>query len=115
MLIANLVPGASYSAGVFSIPLSSLATSSGLTITASDSVEKLVYALLQTMSVKALAGTLTQVNCGCEVSSRSSTQSVYETSSNNFAPVTLVSFLTSVSFSAGQGAEQSANQNVLIG
>ena len=115
MLIASLVPGASYTSGTFTIPLSALTTSSGLTITASDSVEKLVYALLQTMSVKAIAGTLTQVNAGVEVSSRSSTSSVWETSTNNFAPITLVSFLTSLAFNTGQGAELSSNQTILTG
>ena len=57
MLIASLVPGASYTSGTFTIPLSALARNSGLTITATDSVEKLLYALLQIMSVKTIART----------------------------------------------------------
>ena len=115
MLIASLIPGASYSAGVYSLPTTALATASGLTITASDSVEKLYYALLQILNVKGVAGTLTQVNAGVEASSRSSTTSVWETSANTFVSKPIVTFLATVAFDTGGTVESGNSVTVLTG
>lgn len=99
MLIATALPGASFAAGAFTIPVTAL--NSGMTnpINSVDSFERLVHSLLTVLYQKGLAGTLTQVNCGAEVSSASLSTGTWETSTNVFADRLLQNFL--VTFDAG--------------
>ncbi|KAG5181859.1 hypothetical protein JKP88DRAFT_278600 [Tribonema minus] len=62
MLIATAIPGASYSAGVFSIPWTALAAITTNDTTAIDSFERLMFALNECVLEKQNVGTFTQTH-----------------------------------------------------
>ena len=93
VLLSTIIPGASYAAGSFSLPWTALNTAAGTTTTATDSFERLLFALIQIVFVKGQAGTFNQTNLGCEVSSLSESVGVWETSSNVFSDRLLSSAL----------------------
>ncbi|KAG5176400.1 hypothetical protein JKP88DRAFT_282763 [Tribonema minus] len=100
MLIATALPGASFTAGAFTIPVTAL--NSGMTnppVNSMDSFERLVHSLLTVVYQKGLAGTLSQVNCGAEVCSASLSAGTWETSTSVFSDRLLQNFL--VTFDAG--------------
>lgn len=66
----------------------------GSALTASDSVEKLLFALLQLIQLKQANGTMTDVNAACKVASAGITQSTqWETSTNIFTTVDVQSLV----------------------
>jgi hypothetical protein len=94
MLTATFLPGATYSAGVFTIPWTALNTAVVTDALATDSVEMLTYMLLELVKEKQDAGTITQPNCSMEVSQKSlSMNGVWETATNTFSTKSLCSFL----------------------
>lgn len=111
--IATLIPGASYSSGTFSIPVSAMNNILSTDMTASDSAEKLIYGLLECCQEKQLLGSLTQRGAAVEVANKSVTSSVWEKSLNVFSNVTLVNFLVSLSFDTGPSLESGDGLSVI--
>lgn len=99
MLIATAIPGCTYSASTFTIPWSALNSSTTVDTTAADSFERLLHNLLTILFEKQNAATITQVNCGVEISSTSLSLNSWETATNVFSDRTVQSFL--VSFDTG--------------
>jgi len=99
MPIATLIPGASYSSGTYTIPISALNTA--LTndwTSSSDDASRLIYCLLQILEDAGTAGTVTQQNCSCEVSSSSVASSTWESTTDTYVDVTLRSKIVSFAF-----------------
>jgi hypothetical protein len=94
MLIGTLIPGATYSSGTFSIPISSLNSilSSDWTVTG-DSAERLYFALLECLRIKCLAGTVTQPLLGMEIGQRAVSDGIIETASGTFTNQTVYSYV----------------------
>ncbi len=110
--IASIIPGASYSLGTFSIPVSALTTASGLSIPSADRFEYLLYGLLASLKTKQDGGTVSQVTCAAEISARSVSNSVWETSLNTFSDVYLVNFLASFPFTTMPSETPSAMTSI---
>lgn len=98
MLTSTFLPGASYSAGVWTIPATALNAVLDNTITGKDSAELLIYSLLQCLFEKQNEGSLSQPHTAVEVSAKNSTQSVWESSTNVFSNCYLTSYLVSFNF-----------------
>ena len=107
--IASVIPGASYASGTFTIPVSALNNLLSSQFTASDSLEKLTYALLEIVHQGQIAGTVTQRNLAFEVSSKSASTSVWEKILNTFSNVHIVSYLTTFSLDVGPSLENANN------
>ena len=89
MLTATFIPSATYTSGTFSISWTNLnaaiVAAGGTSITAADSVERLLYALLQLVQLKQVNGTITDINSGVKISNAGITQSsAWETSNATF-------------------------------
>lgn len=91
--IATIIPSTSYSLGTFSIPVTALNSVLTYDINAVDSYERLLHSLLMCLYEKQLSGSVTQANCGVEISSKALTTGTWETSTNTFAESPLSSFL----------------------
>ena len=101
VLVNTLLPGCSYSAGVFSIPVTALNAILANDITAADSGERLVYGLLQALYERQTANLLTQPTGAVEISAKSSTSDgVWELTTNNFTTCTTISYLVTFPFSS---------------
>jgi hypothetical protein len=103
MLIASFISGCSYSAGAYTIPISSLNTAltavGAQTIATTESTERLLHSLLTILFAKNNAGTISQWQAGCEVSNASLSLSSWETLQNTYSDRMVQSFL--VSFDCG--------------
>jgi hypothetical protein len=98
-LTATALPGATFSANVWTIPLTALNAVLANDMTGTvDSFERLVYGLLQVVQERQAAGQLTAPTIAMSIDNKQITSSVYETTTNNFVPVQLVSFLSSFAF-----------------
>ena len=100
VLISNFITGATYSAGSMTLTwtqINTQLTALGVTnVTATDSVERLIWALLAILAGKQTAGTLSQPTIGCEVSQMGITNgSVWETATNTFTTTDVLSILAS--------------------
>lgn len=98
LAIASFLPGASYASGTFTIPWTAINGVLATDITAADDTAKLLYALMQCLHEKQVAGTITQPTLACEIGNKSVTTGVWETSTNNFTSKYLVNHLLSTSF-----------------
>lgn len=94
MLISEFLPGASYSADAFTVPYSALNAVMTQPMTAGDSAEKLLYGLLEALKRSAIS----QPDAAMEVSSKSSGQSIWETTQGVFSDVKLVSYVVCFPF-----------------
>ena len=98
MLIANALPGASYAAGVFSIPWTAISSATTNDVaSAVDSYEKFLFGLLMAHYERQNSGAITQVNCAIEIANVSISSGSFETATNVFSDVTLHNFLVSAS------------------
>lgn len=89
MLLSTLIPSTTYSSGTYSLSWtninSALTAAGGSTISAGDSAERLIYALLQLIQLRQNNGTLTDPLIGMKVSNSGITQSSsWETSTANY-------------------------------
>jgi hypothetical protein len=107
MLISVAIPGASYSAGVFSIPWTALNTILTNDGSAVDSFERLIEALVTTIIEKTTSGAFTQPLLGVEVSSTSLGTGVWETPANTFSQHTLLSTVLTFDMGTSTGYLQS--------
>jgi hypothetical protein len=100
VLVASMIPGASYTSATFTIPWSALTALTTVDATPIDSFERLLHTLLTIVHEKCTANTITQVSCGVEVASKSLSVGTWEgPTANSFADILVDSFL--VCFSAG--------------
>jgi hypothetical protein len=67
-------------------------------ITASDSAEKLIHGVLESLQELQTVGTLSQHSAAVEISNKSVQSSVWEKPLNVFSNVTLISYLISFAF-----------------
>lgn len=95
MIISTAVPGCTYSAGVYTLPISALNTILTNDLTVEDSFEKLVFGLCQVLLEKQESGAFTQTNLSCEIGNHSVTRGIWETSTNSYSTKTLQNFLVS--------------------
>ena len=107
--LATFIPSATYSAGTMTVTwaqINSALTAAGVTtVTATDSVERLIFALLSLLAAKQVNGTLSQPTCGCEVSQQGITNnSVWETTTNTFTTSDIASILTSFRLTSSAAA-----------
>ena len=105
--IATLLPGCSYASGTFTVPVSAL------DMTASDSAEKLIYGLLESLQELQTVGTLSQRSAAVEISNKSVQSSVWEKTLNVFSNVTLISYLVSFAFDSGPSFENANGLSVI--
>ena len=89
MLTATFIPSATYASGAFTLSWTNinaaLVAAGGTAITASDSVERLLFALLQLLQLKQANGTVTDILSGVKVANAGITQSSsWETSTATF-------------------------------
>lgn len=105
--IESLIPGASFSSNVFTIPVSALNAKLANDISGSNSAEKLYYALLQLLLDEQEAGTLSQPQVAMEIGNKSHQRSVWEEQTNVFSSCNLTSFL--VSFNMSTNPVESGN------
>ena len=90
MLMSTLVPSVTYASGAYSgfnwtNINAALTAAGGTSITAADSVERVIYALLQLIQLKQNAGSVTSITSGLLVGAAGITQNVdWETSNANF-------------------------------
>jgi hypothetical protein len=101
MKVSSLVPGASYSSGTFSIPYSAINAILTTPITSEDSVEKLLFGLLEVVYARQKDGFITQPNLSCEISARQATSSVWEETTGVFSNADILSHLVSFNFDVG--------------
>ena len=101
--IASALPGASYDVATssFIIPFGALNAQLGAqTLSPVDSLETLVYGLLEIQNRRKEAGTIGQVDQALEITSKSVSTGIWETSINRFDSKVLVSFLATLCFDA---------------
>jgi methylmalonyl-CoA mutase N-terminal domain/subunit len=99
MIISSFIPGASYSAGVFTIPWTALNAATSVDTSPIDSAERFLQNLLTVLHERNTANTLTQPTFSAEVASTSLSVGTWETSTSNFSDRLIQSFL--VCFDAG--------------
>lgn len=118
MLISAFVPGCSYattgsvsiSSPTYIIPVSGInALLGSASIGTGDSAERLLYGLIQALYVKQQAASINQTNLGVEVSNKSLSRNIWESSVNVFSDVTLANFLVSCNMGATSVAEDPSN------
>jgi hypothetical protein len=96
MLLNTFLPGASYSAGAWHIPVSAVNSVLTSSVTGKDSAELLIFSLLEVLYQRQKDGFLTQPTISLECSNRAIGQSVWEEAPNNFSNCDLLSWLVSV-------------------
>jgi uncharacterized protein (DUF2384 family) len=101
MKVSTLIPGASYASSSFTIPFSAINAILTTPITAEDSVEKLLFGLLEVVYARQKDGFITQPTLSCEISNRAAQQSVWEESTGVFSNADLLSHLVSFNFDVG--------------
>jgi uncharacterized protein (DUF2384 family) len=101
MKVSTLIPGASYSSGSFTIPFSAINAILTTPITAEDSVEKLLFGLLEVVYTRQRDGFVTQPTLSLEISNRAAQQSVWEETTGVFSNADLLSHLVSFNFDTG--------------
>jgi hypothetical protein len=111
--IATLLPGCSYASGTFTVPVSALNAALINDMTASDSAEKLIYGLLESLQELQTVGTLSQRSAAVEISNKSVQSSVWEKTLNVFSNVTLISYLVSFAFDTGPSLENANGLSVI--
>ena len=114
--IATFIPGASYASSTFTLSWTAINTALTAlgysTVTATDSSERLLWALLTVMYGKSnpLTGTLTAPSCGAEVNTASiTTNSVWEVTSGSFPSTDVVSMIAAFRLSSLGAANQGNN------
>lgn len=108
--LAQIIPGCTYSGGVWSIPASALnAILTSPISTTVDNGAALIYAILECVYQQQQSGTLQNYMVACSVDAKQNSKSVYETSQNTFTNVSLVSYLTSFPFTTGGSNENVSN------
>jgi hypothetical protein len=102
MYVNSFCAGLSFSAGTYTIPIASINTQltalGAPTIATTDSIERLMAALLQILYLKGQAGTITEVNSGHQVSTISNSVGSWEVSSNTYI---ISSYLYSADMGSG--------------
>lgn len=97
MLWATFLPSATYNAGSLTFTVTHIntaLTAAGLNnITASDSVEVIMTALLQLMWAKCQSGAITEYNCGVQISNSQLSVGSVETAANTYSDRLLLSML----------------------
>jgi hypothetical protein len=68
--VATLLPGCSYASGTFTVPVSALNAALINDMTASDSAEKLIYGLLESLQELQTVGTLSQRSAAVDISNK---------------------------------------------
>ena len=108
--IEQLIPGCTWSAGVYTIPVSALNAylTTPMTTTVDQGAE-LIYALLETLYQQTQSGILVNSAAAVSIDAKNSTRSVYETTPNTFTSAALISYLCSFPFSVGPSTEQGNN------
>jgi hypothetical protein len=107
MKISTILPGSSYSSGVFSISFSSINSILTTSITPLDSFETLLFGLCEALYQRQKDGFITQPTCSCEVSNRAYQSSVWEETTGVFSSADILSHL--VSFDLDVSASFSGN------
>jgi hypothetical protein len=82
-------------------------------MTASDSAEKLIYGLLESLQELQTVGALTQTRAAVEISNKSVQSSVWERTTNVFSNVTLISYLVSFACDTGPSFENANGISVI--
>jgi hypothetical protein len=101
MKVSTVIPGASYASSTFSIPFSAINAILTTPITSEDSVEKLLFGLLEVVYTRQKDGFLSQPLISVEVSNRAAQQSVWEETPNLFSTADILSHLVSFNFDVG--------------
>jgi hypothetical protein len=101
MKIATLIPGASYSSGSFSIPFTAINAILTTPITSEDSVEKLLFGLLEVVFFRQKDGFITQPTLSLEISNRAAQQGLWEETPGIFSNADILSHLVSFNFDTG--------------
>jgi hypothetical protein len=95
MQIATRIPGASYSSGSFVIPFSAMNALLTTTMTSENSVEKLLFGLLEVIYQRQRDGFITQPTLSMEISNRASQETTWEETTGVFSNAQLLSHLVS--------------------
>jgi hypothetical protein len=105
MYVNSFCAGLSFSAGTYTVPIASINTQltalGAPTIATTDSIERLMAALLQILYLKGQAGTITEINSGHQVSTISNSVGSWEVSSNTYSDRLISSYLYSADMGSG--------------
>jgi hypothetical protein len=107
MKVSTILPGSSYSSGVFTIPFSAINAILTSSITPLDSFEALLFGLCEALYQRQKDGFITQPTCSCEISNRAYQTSVWEEQTGVFSSADILSHL--VSFDLDASATFSGN------
>jgi hypothetical protein len=101
MKISTLCPGCTFSSSSFNISFSAINAVLTTPITSEDSVEKLLFGLLEVVYTRQKDGFLSQPLISVEVSNRAAQQSVWEETTGVFSNADILSHLVSFNFDTG--------------
>lgn len=108
--LSQIIPGATYSSGTWSISASALnAILTSPISTTVDNGAAFIYAILEVLYQQQQSGQLQNYMAAVSIDAKQSSKSVYETAQNTFTNVSLVSYLTSFPFTTGGSNENVSN------